>query len=215
MTVRFPDLNTWHRVNDWAAFARAYPVAACRATMGTAEVDDYFAPFLVGCQRAGILPVAYHRLRPGQAIGGQVDHFLSLAGSQCAYALDVETTKGAAREPTMSEANTFVDLLTQRTGRPRSHVLSYLPKWWYDANGAGARVLRDTTLWASRYTLPIDWSGYAGFSTVAIMQFSQQWPIVGVGIGDMNEWRGSLDELKTLLGFKLDTADKQWIEARL
>ena len=214
MTVRFPDLNTWHRVNDWPAFRRAYPIAACRATMGTGEVDGYWFDFVAGCRNYDVLPIGYHRLRPDMDPVRQVAHYLRIVGPSVAFALDVETTQGAP-DPDMVDAGHFVDELARVTGRDRSHVLSYLPRWWYDAHGGGRRDLQGTRLWASRYKTPIDWQPYAGFPAIEIMQFSDEWPITGVGLGDMNEYRGSLDELKVLLGFKLDTADKQWIEGAL
>lgn len=215
MTVRFPDLNTWHRVTDWNRFAAAYDYAACRATMGVAEVDGYFFDFLDGCRKWGIRPIAYHRLRSNMRPADQTAHFLRIVGQVgVAYALDVESTAGAA-EPTMQDAGDFVDELVARTGRPRSHVLSYLPRWWYDAHGGGRRDLAGTLLWASRYQTPIDWSGYAGFAEPTIVQYSDDAPIAGVGTGDMNETRLDDDDLAVALGFKLSPDDRAWIEGAL
>lgn len=215
MTVRLPDLNTWHRVHDWPAFAAAYPIAACRATMGTGEVDPYWFDFLAGCNRWGVLPIAYHRLRPAQDVAAQAAHFLRVAGPFCCYALDVESTAGAASEPTMADAAAWIRRVVEQRGRQRSHLLSYLPRWWYDAHGDDSTALGGTQLWASRYDLPIDWSGYAGFASPTLMQYADDAPITGVGVGDMNEYRGSLDELKVTLGFKLSDTDRRWLQGAL
>lgn len=204
MAYQFPDLNQWHRVTDWPTFAQAYPVAACKATEGDDFVDPYWSEFLAGCQRHGIVPIAYHRLRREQTSERQAAHCIRAVPAGCGLAVDVETKKlpdGTTSEPRMTDASRFLTIISEAYGRPRSQLLSYLPRWWWNSQGGGSQALRDTLLWASRYATPIDWTPYAGFPTMTLMQYSSTHPIVGGdGPGDHNEFRGSADELRGLLG---------------
>lgn len=189
----FPDLNGYVRHNNAVAFAKAYPVSACKVSeganfgsAGSPGTSDYWPSYLAMCRAAHLYPIGYHFLRRGVAIGAQVDNFLRRAGAgSYGVMLDIETA-GNGTNPTMAEADAWFDVLSQRTGRPRSAMASYVGRGWYDAHGGGSTALRDTVWWLPHYSRNPDLSPMAGWARPSILQFSSTAPGAGMPPGDMN-----------------------------
>lgn len=183
----YPDLSMFVRVSDWQAFARTYPVACSKATEGASYVDPTWQAFLTGCRHHGIIPVGYHFLRAESDVAAQARHFLGrLDRGPCGIMLDVETS-AAGTNPTAEQADRWLDAVSGLTGRPRSQILCYLPRWWWNEHGGGSTALADTLLVQSDYRSTPSTLPFAGFPRVGVIQFGSTIPIAGATkAGDMN-----------------------------
>lgn len=189
----FPDLNGFVRAHDFAAFARSYPVAACKVSEGASfgssgppGSSDYWPEFLADCRRYGVFPIGYHFLRREIAIDVQVGNFLRrLDGGPVGIMLDIETS-GAHTNPTMGQADQWFDLVSARIGRPRAAMLSYLPRQWWLDFGGGSLALADTIGWNAHYSSNPYVGPYAGWDAPTIIQFSSTTAGSGMPPGDMN-----------------------------
>lgn len=182
---RFPDVSHFRPVADWGAFSR-YPVSAAKATEGATWTDPEWTGWLAEMRRRGLTPIGYHFLRRGPTIDSQVANYLrAVKGGPVGVILDVETA-GDGSNPTMAQANAWINQVTEKLGIRRSQVLVYIPRWWWLAHGGSSRALADTILWNSHYTTSPFIGAYAGGNT-EIIQYSSSAPIAGVSQpGDMN-----------------------------
>jgi hypothetical protein len=101
--------------------------------------------------------------------------------------LDLETS-GSGTNPTIAQADEWCDRVQAATGLPRSRMLLYMPRWWYNAYGGGSRALADLILWNSQYSSNPNLSPFAG-DNIEILQYSSTAPIAGLcspGTGDQN-----------------------------
>ena len=200
--LRVPDLSAYRRVTGWAAAAREYPIIICKATEGRTFVDPSWRSFLDGCLTHRVFPVAYHFLRRESGVVEQARHFVAqLPVGPCGVMLDVETS-GAGTDPTVAQADAWLDAVCELTGRRRSQVLVYLPRWWYLRHGGGSTALSDAMLVNSHYAASPDTAPFAGFPTTTVIQYSSTAPIAGVAEpGDMNIVLGrSVDWFAAALG---------------
>jgi hypothetical protein len=187
----YPDVSHYTPVHDWAAFWDTYPIAACKATEGRSFHDSGWPTFLAQARVRGKLPVAYHFLWPSSSvpIDDQADNFVGYAwdGRPLGIMLDVETN-GQGGNPTMADASAWLTAVSTRIGVPRSRMLVYLPRWWWQAHGAGSTATRDSLLVNSDYRSSPNLSPFAGYDQLDALQFGSTVSIVGVGPGDMNRW---------------------------
>lgn len=181
----FPDLSNYVRVTDWGAFAAAYPVAACKVTEGATFADPFWPTFQSECRRRGILPIGYHFLRRSANLNEQVANYLRRLDGPVAIALDVETA-GDGSNPTMEQADAWLDAVSARTGVPRGRMLAYVPPWWWRQFGGGSTALADTLWWPSIYSSSPTWSPMAGWARPTVIQFGSDIPGTGMPKGDMN-----------------------------
>lgn len=184
---RFPDVSKYRTVCNWNEYSGAYPVSACKKSEGGTYQDPSFAAWLTNMRREMRFPILYHFLRAEYSIADQVENYLrGLDGKPFGVMLDVETS-GVRTNPTMDQVNAWLNECSRRTGVPRSKMLMYMPRWWYQSFGQG-RQISDVLLWGSHYSTSPNISPYAG-NTVDIIQYSSTAPIAGVcspGTGDMN-----------------------------
>jgi hypothetical protein len=184
----FPDLSMFVRVGSWSSFNDAYDVAAIKVTEGRSYRDPYAREFLGKFQG---FPVCYHFLRRETSVVEQVDNYLTTCwtylGREAPFgiALDVETS-GAGTNPTMTQADQFLSLVQQRTGRNRSTFKSYVPRWWYTTFGGGSSALRDTVWWLSDYSAVPNQGPMAGWDAPDVLQYGSTIPGSGMPAGDMN-----------------------------
>lgn len=184
---RFPDVSRYRPVADFDRFCRAYPVAAAKASEGATWHDPEWDRFRAETQKRDTVPVAYHFLRSEPSVAAQVDNFLAAIGDGrgIAVCLDVERS-AAGTNPTMAQADQWVDAVAKKLGRPRSSILVYLPRWWWLAHGGRSGVLGDCLLWNSHYSSSPFVGDYAGGET-EVIQYTDRGPIEGVTLGgDMN-----------------------------
>ena len=160
-----------------------------------------------------VLLGAYWVLLPGNP-AGRADAFLARLDAACPgwrdrpflLQADCEKWNGdAGTVPSKAEIKTFCDRLVARM--PKLRPVVYGPKWVY-GNGLDGLPY---PLWASSYVTgaggfkalyPGDsssrWAAYSG-QTPAILQFTSSATIGGQTTSDANAYRGTLDQLVTLV----------------
>ena len=216
------------RALDWAAIRRHTSEAMiARATYGDpsgfSPDTRYFDEFQVGAKAAGFtLRGGYHNLVKGDAasISRQVDWFLrELDSHDCAWAmLDIERYPELVTNnlwPRWADVLRFRDRWAQvADGRVLAY---YLPQWLWSGH-LGSPDLRALggPLISSNYGSNLDglppaiygarggdsgagWKPYGGV-TPSIWQFGSDCDLPGASNKtDINAFRGSIDELRTLL----------------
>lgn len=176
--------------------------------------DPYFARAMAGAKSAGIpLLGAYHVLWNGN-VAAQMDWFMSVLDAEAPgwrsggflLQLDCEPFSYNGGAPSAASIKQAADHLRAKTGYT---PLVYGPKWVY-----GDR-LRDLgyPLWASNYgkndagtvaTLAAavsagQWAAYSG-QTPTVLQFGSRCVIGTQPTCDINAYRGTLAELRALIG---------------
>ena len=178
--------------------------------------DTEYKQAMTSAKALGI-PVlgAYFVNHPGTIVD-QVDWFLEIVGAETPWykdvpwmwQIDAEKFPQMDRAPNLAEINAFGDLICSRTGMPSSSVIAYAPKWLYGDKLIGLKY----RLWASSYVTgtggyktlyPGDsstrWAAYSE-QTPIILQYSSSSIIAGQATCDANAYRGTLEELISLIG---------------
>jgi len=165
-----------------------------KATQGTSFVDANYDANRAGARAAGLLWGAYHFARKGD-VAAQVTHFLSVAGAQSdeLLVLDFEpnTTEGTM---TLAEAEEFVGLVRERTGRfPGIYGGQSFLK---ETLGNGTTTpLKHCWLWIARYSsqFPVVRTAWPAFT---LWQYTdgnagpQPHQVSGVGRCDRDKFNG-------------------------
>lgn len=224
----FPDLSGYVNVTDWDRFARSYPVAICKVSEGVSfgssvpGKPNYWPIFLENCRKRGIYPIGYHFLRREGSVQDQAANFLRrLDGGPVGIALDIEKSELTQTSPTVLQAHEWFNLAAGATGIPRSRMASYMGRGWYQANGAGLVLLRDTIWWLPHYTSSPNLGPMAGWPAPRILQFGSAIPGQGMPPGDMNiAVNMTAAQLRALFtggagDVPLDTADKAYLKGEL
>jgi hypothetical protein len=189
--------------------------------------DDKFAAWY---QRArGVVPLlgAYYVNHPGDQ-HFQADRMLSMLDSKApgwrdgpfVLQVDAEKFDYMDRAPSPTEVRAFCDRLVARTGGAFTPIV-YAPRWLYGDSLRGLPY----PLWASAYgsnpavnyrqAYPADtssrWDAYSG-QTPAILQYGSRTTIGRQPNCDANAFRGSLDELRTLVTGGIEMERTEFIE---
>lgn len=92
MSLLGVDVSHWQGVIDWGkARAAGVQFAFAKATEDDNYTDPRFDTNIAGMRSAGVIPGAYHFLRPGN-VAGQADRFCRTAPPDVIHALDVEAS---------------------------------------------------------------------------------------------------------------------------
>jgi lysozyme len=184
--------------NTVASFARIRDAGVLgiihKATQGTSFVDANYDENRAGARAAGLMWGAYHFARKGD-VARQVTHFLSVAGAQAGelLVLDFEpnTTEGTM---TLAEAEEFVGLVKERTGRfPGVYGgQSFLKETL--GNGT-TTLLANCWLWIARYSsqfpvVPPAWPGFTLWQYTDGNAGPQPHQVPGVGRCDRDKYNG-------------------------
>ena len=196
VTIFFPDISSYQTGFQ----LNGIPAIMVKATEGTGYVSPDYRRVVRDAQARGLLQMAYHFLHRGNAVG-QADFAFSVIGGDTPTMVDVETA-GDGSAPTLGDVLTFVDRFRAHGGTVH---LVYLPRWyWSDfLGGPGLGVLpaRGLRVVSSSYTTYHDfgpgWQPYGGVAP-DIWQFSETTQLNGFTV-DMNAFRGSVEELRTLV----------------
>lgn len=209
MAVLGPDVSHFQGTVDWAAVAAAGEAfAGSKATDGIRHVDPQFARNWRGIAAAGIpVRIAYHYGHNESSAVSQADHFLSTVGDLedgdllCLDAEDVcRASHGIETEATVDWIADFLARVVAGSGLPRSRVLLYTGRWWWNPRTAGSPVAAEHPLWLSDYEhreppLPGGWSSYV------LHQYTSKDKVPGIPTRvDRSRFNGSVEQLHALAG---------------
>jgi len=186
----------------------------CKLTDGLRYFQDPSYQAQTNLARQFGVPVlgAYHVLWGNRDIGGQVDWFIERLDALTPYWRTVPFVLqsdcepfGYNVKPTISQINSFGDLLIERSGLPSFAYTPYAPAWSY---GGGLTMLRYGNYWGSNYgsnpAVPYR-DAYPGDSSsrwaaAAVKTIILQYGSV-TDIGDANAYRGDLASLLNTIGW--------------
>jgi GH25 family lysozyme M1 (1,4-beta-N-acetylmuramidase) len=220
----------WDRglVDLQAAVADGVTFATHKVSEGSTYADPLFDDFAARARYTLPLSGGYCVNRRGDQVS-QVDWFLQRLDAGAPWwrdgpfiiQLDCERWSNKdgvyAYEPSLSEIHAWCDYFVQRTDGRWTPIV-YAPKWVYGDTLAGLRY----PLWASSYGTNPDlpyrqaypgdgssrWAAYSGI-TPTILQYGSRTTIGAQTICDANAFRGTLDELRTLVtGDAMSWADR-------
>lgn len=202
MTTHFPDLSHYPDADPNTPGTQTldlHDVVALitKATEGTTYTDPTYATYRDRARAKGIPFAAYHWLH-AYDVPGQARHAFSVVGPDVPLMIDDEDTGDG-----LSIARTLEFVREYRALGGRV-VLEYLPHWFWQAHGSPSlQPLIDAglALVSSNYTTYSDngpgWAPYGGM-TPAIWQYTSSLVLDGAAKVDMNAFKGSVDELRTL-----------------
>lgn len=175
-----------------------------KAGEGSTYVDPTFGMNLAEARAAGQLPAAYWYQRSNASAAAHVAKIQAVVPKDVPVILDVESSSGGV--PLTR------DIIARLNSAGYKTPLLYLPKWYWQ--GLGSPSLAGLPpLWSSRYPdnvigllasewaqVPSSyWTGYGGLD-VGILQFTSSARIAGYAPLDASAYRGTRDQLATLLG---------------
>lgn len=212
MTIFFPDISSYQTGFPLTGI----PAIVVKATEGIGYVNPDYSRVVHEAQARGLLQVSYHFLRRSNA-ANQANFALSVIGAGVPTMLDVEPSSDGVG-PTMRDV---FDFMTQYRALGGVLHLAYLPRWyWRDLGSPDLTPLEANGLHvvSSLYTTYSDdgpgWAAYGGVAPV-IWQFTDSYRLNGYTV-DLNAYRGTVDELRTLVtggeGMALDPSDRQLLE---
>jgi GH25 family lysozyme M1 (1,4-beta-N-acetylmuramidase) len=196
MTIYYPEISSYNT----GVSLNGAPAVCIKVTEGTGYVNPDYSPALGRAHSAGAYPFAYHFLHQGNA-AEQASWAHQHAGST-PLMLDFEPT-GNSR-PQVGDATSFIDEYRQLGGIIH---LNYFPHWYWQQIGSPNLqpfVSRNLFLVSSAYTAYADeprgvgWLPYGG-QHPSIWQYTSSQPFNGQNL-DFNAYRGSLDQLKAMVG---------------
>ena len=175
-----------------------------KATEGSSFVDPRFAENVAKARRTGKPFAAYHYQRAGISAAAQVAHIRRVVPKDVPVILDVEANSG--------HVSLTRDIIARLRKVGYRSPLLYLPRWYWQQIGSPS-LAGLPPLWSSRYPdnrvgdirdeyadVPAHyWNGYGGLP-VAVLQFTSSARVAGRAPIDGNAYRGTLAELRALLG---------------
>jgi hypothetical protein len=211
VTIFGPDISSYQHGVNVAALADPFVIMKC--TEGTYYADPDYGVWLAQARRAGKLAIAYHFVKAESSAQAQAAWLAShIQDFSVPVMLDVETEGGSA--PSLGEVLGVADAMFSHGLKVR---LAYLPRWYWQRIGSPdltPLAQRGIGLVSSAYprTGPVNpsggyaadggdhgsgWAPYGGLTPVL-------WQYTDAGVEqqqlDFNAFRGTIDQLATLLG---------------
>jgi lysozyme len=198
-TLRGVDVSSYQGSVDWsAAKASGISFAFAKATEGETLVDSTFAANWAGMKAAGVVRGGYHFFHPDESATAQASFVLSTVGSLEAgdlpIVLDFETLDGVSEASAVADAVTFLQTVTQATGKT---AILYMSAEFLSGSYAS---LAPYPLWVANYGvscpgLPSGWSSWT------FWQDGDSGSVSGISGGtDVDEFNGSLSALTAFAG---------------
>jgi lysozyme len=198
-TLRGVDVSSYQGSVDWsAAKASGISFAFAKATEGETLVDSTFAANWAGMKAAGVVRGPYHFFHPDESATAQANFVLSTVGSLEAgdlpIVLDFETLDGVSEATAVADAVTFLQTVTQATGKT---AILYMSAEFLSGSYAS---LVPYPLWVANYGvscpgLPSEWSSWT------FWQNGDSGSVSGISGGtDTDEFNGSLSALTAFAG---------------
>lgn len=207
MTLYGPDVsnNNWNSVAQLESFlsqlaGEGFSWIEAKCSEGNYYQDPYWVPTLAWCRKNDFPAVPYHYVTTNDA-ASQVQTFVGNGGGTTVM-LDFEANSG--------DINNFWAVVNAFNAAGVQVTLSYVPHWYWqeigspDLTGAPG-LIASSYVGGSGYASALypgddwanGWFSYGG-ATPAILQFTDAAIVAGVSV-DCNAFKGSLDELNTLL----------------
>ncbi|MFI5781115.1 glycoside hydrolase family 25 protein [Nocardia sp. NPDC051570] len=187
---------------DLAQVAReGFSFVFAKVTEGDYFVDRTWPRYRDAARANGLLLAGYHYLRADCDVQAQADLFLEHLGDAPSM-VDFEENSG--------DLSTFWAFVRAMNARGRQVDLSYIPRWYWQRIGS-PDLSQVPGLIQSSYVSGVGyaselypgddsrfWNGFGG-KTVDILQFTDSALVAGHHV-DADAFRGSLDDLRRLLG---------------
>ncbi|HWL36171.1 MAG TPA: GH25 family lysozyme [Frankiaceae bacterium] len=176
------DVNDFHPVTGWAAYAAFSPVLIAKATQGTSFVATTFEAARAGAAKSGLKAFGmYHFWQPGQDPVAQAQHAVATIGKLSNapvewLILDVETGDD------MGAYHQFCEHADAALGRRT---------WLY---GGQQLTAAQTTRprWIARYFDQTPNPAHAPGIGEVLWQFADAYAVPGVGTADCSVYRGDV-----------------------
>lgn len=178
------DVNDFHPVTDWAAYAAFSPVLVAKATQGTSFVAQTFGAMRQGAAHAGLQAFGmYHFYEPGVDPVAQAKHAVATIGRLASnpvewLILDVETGDD------MTSYHAFCAYADEALGRRT---------WLYGGRQLTAQQTSRPRWIARYYDQRPDPAGQPGIGET-LWQFADSYAVPGVGSGDCSVYRGTVEQ---------------------
>jgi lysozyme len=192
------DVSRYQGTINWNSVkAAGYSFAFAKASEGTTIVDSTFATNWNGMKAAGIFRGAYHFFRPAQDALTQAQKFVALiAGGDLPPVIDLEVLDGVPGGTVLTRAGIFIAEVIRLT---KKRPLIYTSRYMWSLYGGNPSWTKDVDLWAASWSttvyLPSAWTTYRFWQT------SSTGKVPGIaGSVDMDQYTGTLDQLKTWIG---------------
>jgi lysozyme len=198
-TLRGVDVSHYDGTVNWTQVkAAGITFAFVKATESDDYVDPTFATNWSGMQAAGIVRGAYHFFDPSVSATTQAQYVMKAVGSLGAadlpIVLDFEQLSGVSEATAVAGAVTFLESVTQTTGKK---AILYMSS---DFLAGSYPALAPYTLWVANYGascpgMPSEWS------TWTFWQSSDSGSVNGISDAvDLDSFNGSLAALTALTG---------------
>jgi lysozyme len=196
------DVSHYDGTIDWAmAKASGIAFAFMKATESTSFVDPTFATNWKDAGAQGIIRGPYHFFRASVDGVQQADYFLQNAGSPGAgdfpLALDLETLDSQPAATVAQRALDFLQHIQDKTGRT---PVVYTSASFLSSIGSPAGFA-PYTLWVANWQVTCPKVPSPPWNDWVIWQHSSTGTVPGItGMVDLDEFNGTPDELKMLVG---------------
>jgi lysozyme len=183
---------------DWAAaHAAGIGFGIAKATEGTSLLDDQFSANWSGMSAAGVVRGAYHFFHPGSDAVAQANFVVDTVGALGAGDLpivcDLEETDGLSQAEVVAHAITFLQTVSQLTGK--TAILYASPGFLSSFGGLGAYPLWVANYEVSCPTVPAAWSSWQ------FWQSGDSGTVSGISSDvDVDVYNGTLAELRAFAG---------------
>lgn len=174
------DVNDFHDVTNWTAYAAFSPVLIAKATQGTSFVATTFAAQRAGAAKAGLKAFGmYHFWQPGDDPVAQAEHAVATIGKLRAeplewLVLDVETGDDIAAY------DAFCAHCDAALGRTT----------WLYGGGQLTAAVTSRPRWIARYYDQTPNPAHAPGIGEVLWQFADAYAVPGVGTADCSVYRG-------------------------
>ena len=176
------DVNDYHPVTDWTAYAAFSPVLIAKATEGTSMVAKTLAAARAGAAKAGLRAFGmYHYFDPGVDPVAQAEHAVATVGKLGTQPLEwlILDVEGGTDMPAYHAFCVAADAALGRT------------TWLY-----GGRQLTSAARprWIARYYDQTPNPAHAPGIGETLWQFADSYAVPGVGHGDCSVYRGTVTQ---------------------
>jgi lysozyme len=192
-TVQGVDISHYDGMIDWpTAKAAGISFAFAKATEGTTFVDPMFSTNWSGMKAAGVARGAYHffhaDLDPMQQATFVLQTVGQLDADDLPITLDLETTNGQSEATILANATTFLQAVTQATGK--TAVLYVSPSFLSSYAGLAGYQLWIANWGVNCPDVPSPWSTYTFWQT------SDSGSVNGIpSTVDLDVFNGTLSQL--------------------